>query len=161
MSLAWVWEMLKISHILRFSRIIRSCRNGIAFKRCGKYKKSIETCRRPPFRVCGATTPCAAPALPERGVLARVVPQSVAQGSAFGLQGGGALKWSRSIKSWHGENLDIQVVSKVFLRETRRNLGSIGGFSALDCFFAVARLRFRGSKMAKMELNKWIFMKNQ
>ena len=133
----------------------------IAFKRCGIYQKSIETCRRPPFRVCGATTPCAAPALPERGVLARVVPQSVAQGSAFGLQGGGALKCGRLIQSWRGENLDIQVVSKVFLRETRRNLGSIGGFPALEKFLRSPGLGFERAKWRKWELKSWIFLKNQ
>ena len=68
----WILGNVENLYILRFSTTFRSCRNVIALKRCGIYKKSIETCRRPPFRVCGATTPCAAPALPERGVLARV-----------------------------------------------------------------------------------------
>ena len=70
----WILENDEKKHVFCiFSRSFFSCRNVIALKRCGIYKKSIETCRRPPFRVCGATTPCAAPALPERGVLARVV----------------------------------------------------------------------------------------
>ena len=88
-------------------------------------------------------------------------PQSVAQGSAFGLQGGGALKCGRSVQSWPGENLDIQVVSKVFLRETRRNLGSIGGFSALEKILRSPGLGFERAKWRKWELKSWIFMKNR
>ena len=94
----WILGNVENMYLLTFSGKLGSGRIMIVLKQCGIYKRSIETRRRPPFRVCGATTPCAAPA-PERGVLARVVPQSVAQGSAFGLQGGGALKWSRSLQS--------------------------------------------------------------
>ena len=152
---------MKKLHFGLFWRILASGRILITLQGRGIYLLPMKTCRRPPFRVCGATTPCAAPALPERGVLARVVPQSVAQGSAFGLQGGGALKCGRSIKSCPRENIDIQVVSKVFLRETRRNLGSIGGFSALEKFLRSPGLGFERAKWRKWELKSWIFLENQ
>ena len=53
------------------------------------------------------------------------------------------------------------MVSKVFLRETRRNLGSIGGFSALEKFLRSPGLGFEGAKWPKWELKSGILVKIQ
>ena len=63
----WILGNVENMYLLTFSGKLGSGRIMIVLKQCGIYKRSIETRRRPPFRVCGATSPLRRPCPTRKG----------------------------------------------------------------------------------------------